>query len=51
MKVELLEEVSAFPMTIEFAVGVNGATEREVDPVEELPEEDITPLVEVPASS
>ena len=46
VNVELLDAVSALPITKEFDVGVNEPTDREVDPAEELPGDVWTPEVE-----
>jgi len=51
VKEEVLEDVSAFPITNELALGVNEATVRDVEPEEELPVDVARPCVFAPWSS
>jgi hypothetical protein len=51
VKDEVLEDVSALPITNEFALGVKEATEGVVDPAEELPVEDDGLVMEAPLIS
>ena len=51
VKEEVAEEVSAFPITNEFALGVKEVTEGVVDPAEELPVEVDGLVVEAPLIS
>jgi len=51
VKEEVLDDVSAFPITNELALGVKEVTETAVEPVEELPVEDDGPVVEAPLIS
>ena len=51
VKEEVLEDVSAFPITNDFAPGVNEVTEGVVDPPEELPVEDDGLTIEAPLIS
>jgi len=51
VKVELVEDVSAFPITNELALGMKEVTETAVEPAEELPVEDDGLVVEAPLIS
>ncbi len=51
VKVEELEAVSAFPITNEFAPGVNEVTDGVVEPPEELPVDDDGLVVDAPLIS
>ena len=51
VKEEVLEDVSAFPITNELALGVKEVTETAVEPVEELPVEVDGLVVEAPLIS
>jgi hypothetical protein len=51
VKEEEGEPVSAFPITNELMLGVNTATEGVVEPAEELPVEESTPVVVAPLIS
>jgi len=51
VKEEVLEDVSAFPITNELAFGVKEVTETAVEPAEELPVEVDGLVVEAPLIS
>ncbi len=51
VKVEELEDVSTFPITNEFALGVNEVTDGVVEPPEELPVEVSRPVIVAPLIS
>ena len=51
VKEEVLEDVSAFPITNELALGVKEVTETAVEPVEELPVDVSAPVVVAPLTS
>ncbi len=51
VKAEVLEDVSTFPITNEFALGVNEVTDGVVEPPVELPVEVSAPVVVTPLIS
>ena len=51
VKEEVLEAVSAFPMTNEFQLGVKAVTNGAVEPPDELPPEVDVPVVVAPLIS